>query len=68
MPMTSQQANRSFIDTTAQQLNPDAKELWMPMADTYSREGPEAVKAYLDAVRDRLESNVKQLLEEFQGS
>ena len=35
------------------------------MADYFEREGPEAVKTYLDAARDGLEDNVRSLLEQF---
>ena len=33
------------------------------MADYFERDGPEAVRTYLDAERDRLEGNVRGLLE-----
>ena len=56
---------RSFSEAVAQQLAPDTRELWAPMADSFDREGPEAVKTYLDAERERLESNVRSLLEQY---
>ena len=51
-----------------QQLTPDTRELWAPMADYFDREGPEAVKTYLDAEMELLEGNIRHLLEQFKGS
>lgn len=63
--MPEEKSNRSFSETVARQLAPETRELWAPMVDYFNREGPEAVKTYLDAERERLESNVRNLLEEF---
>ena len=63
--MPEEQSNHSFSQKVTQQLTPDTRELWTPMADHFDREGPEAVKTYLDAERDRLEGNVRSLLERF---
>lgn len=63
--MTEEKSNRSFSETVAQQLSPETRELWAPMADYFNREGPEAVKTYLDAEMERLVSNVRSRLEEF---
>ncbi len=63
--MPEEQSNHSFSQKVTQQLTPDTRELWTPMADYFDREGPEAVKTYLDAERDRLEGNVRSLLERF---
>ena len=63
--MPEGKSNRSFSETVARQLAPDTRELWARMADYFDREGPEAVKTYLDAERERLESNVTTLLEQF---
>ena len=66
--MPDEKPNRSFSDMVTQQLTPETRELWAPMADYFDREGPEAVKTYLDAERDRLENRVRNLLEQFEGS
>ena len=63
--MPEEKSNRSFSEKVAHQLAPDTRELWDRMADYFDREGPEAVKAYLDTERERLESNVTSLLEQF---
>ena len=63
--MPEEHSNHSFSQKVTQQLAPDTRELWTPMADYFDREGPEAVKTYLDAARDRLEGNVRSLLEQF---
>ena len=63
--MPEQQPSQSFSQKVTQQLKPDTRELWTPMADHFDREGPEAVKTYLDAERDRLEGNVRSQLEQF---
>lgn len=63
--MPAETSNRSFSVTVAGQLTPETRELWAPMADYFDREGPEAVKTYLDAERERLEGNVRNLLEQF---
>ena len=66
--MADEKSNRSFSDMVTQQLTPETRELWVSMADYFDREGPEAVKTYLDAERGRLESRVRNLLEQFEGS
>ena len=63
--MPEERSNPSFSQRVTQQLAPDTRELWTSMADHFDREGPEAVKTYLDAERDRLEGNVRSLLEQF---
>jgi len=63
--MQEKESIRSFSEVVAQQLAPDTRELWAPMADYFDREGPEAAKTYLDAERERLENNVRSLLEQF---
>ena len=63
--MAEDEIGRSFSATVTQDLDPDARELWAPMADNFEREGPDAVKNYLDAELDRLEGNVRSLLEQF---
>ncbi len=66
--MAEEKSNRTFSVMVTQQLNPEARELWAPMADHFVRGDPEAVKTYLDGERDRLEGNVRSLLEQFKGS
>ena len=66
--MADRKPSHSFSEMVTQQLTPDTRELWAPMADNFDREGPEAVKIYLDAVRDQLEGNIRSLLEQFKGS
>ena len=66
--MPTDKSSHSFSQMITQQLTPDTRELWMPMADYFDREGPEAVKTYLDAARDSLEGNVRSLLGEFKES
>ena len=66
--MADEKPNHSFSEMVTQQLTPDTRELWAPMADNFDREGPEAVKTYLDAERDRLEGTVRSRLERFKGS
>ena len=65
--MADEKPNHSFSEMVTQQLTPDTRELWAPMAVYFDREGPEAVKTYLDAVRDQLEGSVRSLLEQFKG-
>ena len=66
--MVEGESSQSFSEIVTQQLPPDVRELWAPMADHFDREGPEAVNIYLDAVRDQLESNVRSLLDQFEES
>lgn len=61
--MPEDRPSASFSQGVEQQLSPDIRELWTPMADYFERDGPEAVRTYLDAERDRLEGNVRGLLE-----
>ena len=63
--MPAEQFGRSFSQMVTKQLTPEIRELWTLMADNYNRDGPEAVKIYLDAEKDRLEGNVRSLLEQF---
>ena len=64
--MSEETPNRPFSEKVTQQLSPDARELWAPLADTFEREGPESVKTYLDSEMERLGDRVTNLLEEFQ--
>lgn len=66
--MGEEKSNQSFSEMVSQQLTPETRELWMPMADYFNREGPEAVKTYLDDERVRLENRVRSLLEQYAGS
>ena len=66
--MTEDNPKHSFSEMVSQQLTPDIRELWEPMADYFNREGPEAVKTYLDAVRGQLEESVRSQLEQYKGS
>ena len=59
---------RKFSEMVTQNLDSEIRELWVPMSDNFEREGPDAVKTYLDAYRDRLEGNVRSLLEQFNRS
>ena len=63
--MPYENLNRSFSEQVAQRLTPEIRELWAPMADQFDREGPEAVKTYLEAERERLEIDVRDLLDQF---
>ena len=63
--MPDENPNRAFGERVAQRLTHDTRELWAPMADQFDREGPEAVKTYLEAERERLESDVRDLLDQF---
>ena len=66
--MADEKSTHAFNEMVTQVLTPDTRELWAPMADNFDREGPEAAKTYLEAERDRLESIVRSLLEQFKGS
>ena len=66
--MADRKPSHSFSEMVTQQLTPDTRELWAPMADYFDREGPEAVKTYLDAEMELLEGNIRHLLEQFKGS
>ena len=63
--MPDENLNRSFAERVAQRLTPETRELWAPMTDHFEREGPESVKTYLEAERERLESDVRDLLGQF---
>lgn len=66
--MDMEQPNRPFSEKVTQDLTADIRELWVPMADYFERDGPDAVKTYLDAERSRLEGSVKNLLDQFNRS
>ncbi len=66
--MTEAHPNQAFSEVVTQQLTSETRELWVTMADYFVRGGPEAVKTWLDAEKDRLESNVRSQLERLEGS
>ena len=66
--MVEGESSQSFSEIVTQQLPPDVRELRAPMADHFDSGLSEAVKIYLDAVRDQLESNVRSLLDQFEES
>ena len=46
----------------------EARSLWIPMAQEFDRDGPDAAKKYLEAEKQRLEEYVKSLLNSIEGS
>ena len=66
--MEEQTSGLSFSEMVTQHLTPESRELWAPMSDEFERDGPEAVRNYLDAERDRLEGSTRSLLEQFKRS
>ena len=64
--MPEETPNRSFSEAVLQRLSEDSRELWVPLADTFNREGPESVTTYLDGEMERLGARVRSLLEDFQ--
>ena len=42
--------------------HPAARTLWVPLAQQFDRDGPDAVKEYLDAQRQQLADYVRKLL------
>jgi len=58
----------SFSMDVTRRLTPDTRELWMPMADAFDREGPEAVQTYLDAAKAQLEADLERLFEQFEDA
>lgn len=63
--MIDDNINRAFSDKVGPLLTPEARELWQPIADSFVSGGPDDVKLYLDAARDQLENQVKNLLEQY---
>ncbi len=58
----------SFSELVAQRLSPEARELWIPLADEFDRNGPEAAAIYLETEKQQLEDRVRDLLDQFGGS
>ena len=63
--MPDDNTNQAFSEKVTQQLPPEARELWAPMADSFNSQGPDGVKVYLDATRELLENQVNDLLEQY---
>ena len=54
-----------FSDLVASAFSADqeaARTLWGPLAQQFDLDGPDAVKEYLEAERQRLDGHVKKLL------
>ena len=66
--VSQERSNHEFSQLVMQQLAPEVRELWIPMADNFDRDGPEAARVYLDAERERLEENVRSHLQRFKES
>lgn len=64
--MSKGNAAQIFSEMVTQKLDSETRELWQPMSDNFQREGPDAVKIYLDANLDRLKGRVSSLFEQFQ--
>ena len=45
----------------------DARELWIPVAQVFDRDGPDAARAYLDAEGQRLEERIQSQLDQVNG-
>ena len=58
-----------FSELVGEQLAPEeqARNLWIPIAQEFDRDGPDAAKEYLDAERQRLEERVQNLLDQVEG-
>ena len=58
-----------FSELVGEQLasQEEARTLWIPIAQEFDRDGPDAAKEYLDAARQRLEERVQNLLNEVEG-
>ncbi len=44
-----------------------ARQLWIPIAEAFNRDGPDAAKEYLAAESQRLEGRVQNLINQFNG-
>lgn len=44
----------------------EARELWEPVAQEFDRNGPDAAREFLNAEKQRLEEQVRRLLDEFE--
>jgi len=56
--IVSETIDQQFSERVMRQLSPDTRGLWGPIADNFVRNGPDAVRTYLDSERDRLEDAV----------
>ena len=63
--MSERNLNRDFSEMVDQRLNPNAKELWRPMAQEFLANGPEAVKGYLEVRRKSYETHISTQLRDF---
>ena len=67
--MTTSEETR-FSDLVASAFSADqegAQTLWLPLRDEFERHGPDAVKVYLEAQRQRLIGDVEKLLSQVKG-
>ena len=55
-----------FSDLVERQLAPqeEARALWIPIAQEFDRDGPDAAREYLSAEGQQLEGRIKELLQQ----
>ena len=57
-----------FAELVEKQLDAEPRELWIPIAEEFDRDGPEAAKVYLDTEGQRLQDRVRNLLDQIEGN
>ena len=65
--MNNSQSPR-FTELVEKQLDSETRELWIPIAQEFDRDGPEAAKVYLDIEGQRLQERVRNLLNQIEGN
>lgn len=66
----NQEKDLQFTELVRRQLLSDeevVRSLWLPAAESFDRDGPEAVNKVLEAEQQRLEERVRTLLSEFES-
>ena len=57
-----------FTELVEKHLDAESRELWIPIAEEFNRDGPEAAKMYLDTEGQRLQDRVRNLLSQIEGN
>ena len=62
--MAKETSSPSFNNMVERYLDGEPRELWIPVADEFERNGPDGAKVYLDIEGQRLEERIKNLISE----
>ena len=63
--MEQEDLKQDFVQKVEQELTPNGRELWGPIAREFITDGPDSVKTYLELQKEYYVNNINNLLEDF---